>query len=55
VIKKYRIFLTLLSLMVLVLGLVAVSQVNANLSAATWWAQFSTRPERSCRMHQSRQ
>jgi len=31
VIKKYRIFLTLLSLMVLVLGLVAVSQVNAQL------------------------
>ena len=30
-IKKYRIFLTLLSLMVLVLGLVAVSQVNAQL------------------------
>jgi len=31
VIKKYRIFLTLLSLMVLVLGLVAVSQVSAQL------------------------
>ncbi|PYU61705.1 MAG: hypothetical protein DMG56_13105, partial [Acidobacteria bacterium] len=30
-IKRYRIFLTLLSLMVLVLGLVAVSQVSAQL------------------------